>query len=71
MGMFFFGGYSNISRAPNINNYFSEESFIDLKRYNSNYSNLIKYISGMSDDDKNRMLESGRDIASKYHLNFH
>lgn len=56
--------------APNINNYFPEESFIDLKRYKSNYSNLIKYISGMSDDDKNRMLESGRDIASKYHLNF-
>ena len=24
----------------------------------------------MSDDDKNRMLESGRDRASKYHLNF-
>ena len=70
MGMFSLGVIPIYLGAPNINNYFPEESFIDLKRYNSNYSNLIKYISGMSDDDKNRMLESGRDIASKYHLNF-
>tara|TARA_X000000950_G_scaffold82127_1_gene103316 strand:- start:9016 stop:10050 length:1035 start_codon:yes stop_codon:yes gene_type:complete len=56
--------------APNINNYFPEDSFIDLKRFKSNYSSLIKYISDMSDDDKNRMLESGKEIASKYHHNF-
>jgi hypothetical protein len=24
----------------------------------------------MSEDDKNRMLESGREVASKYHHNF-
>ena len=56
--------------APDINNYFPEDSFIDLKKFNSNYSSLLKYISEMSDDDKNRMLETGREIASKYHYNF-
>ena len=56
--------------APNISDYFPEDSFIDLRRFNSNYSSLLKYISDMSDDDKNRMLESGREVASKYHHNF-